>query len=132
MPIISKLRESREGFVMDMLSLNETLIENIKKDIVRMVKNLMDTELIKIILYGSCARGDYTDDSDMDIALLTKCDRANAKMYGDSLALIATELAMKYFVVVNLVCLPYQEFIEKKSWYAYFQNIDREGIVLYG
>lgn len=117
---------------MDMLSLNETLIENIKKDIVCMVKNLMDTELIKIILYGSCARGDYTDDSDMDIALLTKCDRANAKMYGDSLALIATELAMKYFVVVNLVCLPYQEFIEKKSWYAYFQNIDREGIVLYG
>ncbi|MCI8852160.1 MAG: hypothetical protein HFI30_08880 [Lachnospiraceae bacterium] len=42
------------------------------------------------------------------------------------------ELAMRYFAVVNFVCLPYHEFQEKKVWYAYFQNIDTEGEVLYG
>ena len=33
-------------------------------------KNLYGSKLNTIILYGSCARGDYTDDSDIDILLL--------------------------------------------------------------
>ena len=41
-------------------------------------------------------------------------------------------LAMKYFQVVNFVCLPYAEFMQKKSWYLYFRNIESEGEVLYG
>ena len=66
-----------------------------------------------MILYGSCARGDYTRESDVDIALLTKCDRMEAKKYDDGLDAIATQLAMKYFAVVNFVCLPQDEFIKK-------------------
>ena len=41
-----------------------------------------------------------------------------------------TVLAMRYFAVVNFACLPCDEFAEKKSWYAYFRNIDSE--MLYG
>lgn len=39
----------------------------------------MERGLIKVVLYGSCARGDYTQDSDIDIALVTACDRLEAK-----------------------------------------------------
>lgn len=35
----------------------------------------------------------------------------------------------KIFAIVNFVLLPYDEFEEKKSWYGYFKNIDREGRV---
>lgn len=83
----------------------------------------MGKDLIKVILYGSCARGDYTQGSDVDIALITACDRMEAKMYNDKIANISMQLAMKYFAVVNFVCLPYAEFMNKKSWYLYFQNI---------
>ena len=31
-----------------------------------------------------------------------------------------TELAMKYFVVVNALCIPFKEYEEKKSWYDFF------------
>ena len=86
--------------------------------------------MVKIILYGSCARGDYTEDSDIDIALLLKSDRLKAKKYGSVLANIATELAMKYFAVVNFVCLPYEEYIDKNDWYDYFRNITgRESVI---
>ncbi|MDE6014224.1 MAG: nucleotidyltransferase domain-containing protein [Acetatifactor sp.] len=44
-----------------------------------MVKTVMERGLIKVVLYGSCARGDYTQDSDIDIALVTACDRLEAK-----------------------------------------------------
>lgn len=39
---------------------------------------------------------------------------------------------MKYYQVVNFACLPYDEYIEKKAWYPYFSNIEKEGQVLYG
>lgn len=116
----------------NILALNDKMIENVKWEATEMVKQLVGGDLLKMILYGSCARGDYTDDSDVDIALLLKCDRMEAKKYDNALAGIATELAMKYFAVVNFVSLPYSEFVEKKTWYGYFKNIDGEGKVLYG
>ena len=96
------------------------------------IAKIYGKHLKSVILYGSYARGDYTEDSDIDIALLLKSDRLKAKKYGSVLANIATELAMKYFAVVNFVCLPYEEYIDKNDWYDYFRNIKQEGRVLYG
>lgn len=112
--------------------LAQETIDNVKKDLVPMVCNALENDLIRVVLYGSCARGDFSEDSDIDIALLTKCDRMEAKKYLDVLAEIATELAKKYLAIVNFVCLPKKEFDEKKSWYPYFKNIEREGELLYG
>lgn len=113
------------------LALNSKVIDCIKFKATQMAQKLLKEELVEVILYGSCARGDYTADSDVDIALITKCGRREAQKYNNALADIATELAMSYFAVVNFVCIPYDEFQEKKIWYAYFQNIAREGEVLY-
>lgn len=117
---------------MNEIILNDVIINNVKAEVTDLVKNILKDDIIKIILYGSCARGDYTIDSDIDIALITACDRMDAKKYNDKLANVSMQLAMEYFAVVNFVCLPYTEFMKKKSWYAYFKNIDSEGEVLYG
>lgn len=117
---------------MQELLLNDKVLSAIKQEATIMVKELFGQDLVEIILYGSCARGDYSEDSDVDIALLTKSDRMKGQMYNSGLAAIATELAMKYFAIVNFVCIPYEEYIEKKSWYTYFRNIEIEGEVLYG
>ena len=107
--------------------LDDNLIDRIKKEAANLASELMKNELVKVILYGSCARRDYTEDSDIDIVLITKCNRLEVKKYDEELANIATDLAMKYFAIVNFVCLPYDEFTEKKTWYDYFRNIDLEG-----
>lgn len=117
---------------MDELMLTNEIISKVKKEVFDLVYRLMGTDLVEIILYGSCARGDFTKDSDVDIALLTKCDRIEVKKYDDGLDAIATHLAMRYFAIVNFVSLPHDEFLEKKTWYGYFQNIEKEGEVLYG
>ena len=117
---------------MDKLTLTNEIIINVKKEAVDSVRQLMGMDLREAILYGSCARGDYHEDSDIDIALITKCGRMEAKKYDDGLDEIASQLAMKYFAVVNFVCLPYDEFMEKRKWYLYFRNITEDGEVLYG
>lgn len=112
---------------MHSMALDDNIIDGIKKEAANLASELMKNELVKVILYGSCARGDYTEDSDIDIALITKCNRLEVKRYDEELANIAADLAMKYFAIVNFVCLPYDEFTEKKTWYDYFRNIDLEG-----
>lgn len=112
---------------MEELVLNQNTIECIKIEAIQSVKKLMGNDLKEIILYGSCARGDFTADSDIDIALITAGDRMSIKKYDDGLAAIATELAMRYFAIVNFVCLPEAEYLEKKTWYAYFKNIAKGG-----
>ncbi len=114
----------------DELILSDEIIEHVNLEAAGMLKELLKDDLVEVILYGSCARGDYTDDSDIDIAVITRCDRLEAKKYNDGLAKIATELAMKYFAVVNFVCLPQSEFEQKKTWYAFFRNIASEGKIV--
>ena len=112
--------------------LNNDLINEVKEECTSLVRDLLKEDLVEVVLYGSCARGDYTEDSDIDIALLTKSNRLEVKKYENALATIATEIAMKHFAIVNFVCLPYEEFEEKKTWYPYFMHIAMEGEVLYG
>ena len=113
------------------IKLNSDIVEKIKSEVPDMVREFMEKDLVKMILYGSCARGDFEEHSDVDIALLIKGSRTDSWKYNDRIDEVATELALKYFAIVNFV-LPYNEFEEKKSWYGYFKNIDKEGIKLYG
>ena len=99
---------------------------------VEKVPEILKKHLKKIIMYGSCARGDFNNDSDVDIALLTDMNRLDAKKYDSELMDIVTDIAMVSDAIVEYVCLPIDEFDEKKNWYGYFQNIEREGKVLYG
>ncbi len=114
------------------LELNTEIIEKVNMEAADAVKNVMDVDLAEMVLFGSCARGDYTDNSDIDIAILTNCDRMEMKKYNDKLSLIAANLAEKYFAVVNFISIPADEFNEKKSWYGFFSNIEREGKRIYG
>lgn len=112
--------------------MDKELIDNVITEFIKMVQERIGEDIIQCRLFGSCARGDYDDDSDIDIILLTNCNRQESEQYMDVLIDMVTELAMKYFVVVNALCVPYKEYQEKKSWYDFFVNIEREGQVIYG
>lgn len=90
--------------------------------------SLIGTDLRKIILFGSYARGDFTDDSDIDIAVLTE----SGENYLEKMSDISLDVMESDNAVVNFICIPFSEFQKKKSWYPFYKNIDKEGIVWYG
>ena len=49
-----------------------------------------------------------------------------AKKYDDYLMDIVTDIAMKTNAIVEYICIPENEFSEKKSWHAYYGNIESE------
>lgn len=103
-----------------------------KENVPKLVQNAIGNEIVQIILYGSCARGDFHEDSDIDIALIVRKDREDINQYQDVLAGIATQIAMKNYAIVNFICLAQEDYLQKKAWYPYYKNIDMEGEVFYG
>ena len=96
------------------------------------VPEVLNEHLIKMFVYGSAARNDFNDDSDVDIAILTDLDRERVKKYDSALMDIVTSIAVHNGAIVEYICLPYNEFESKKNWYGYFRNIEEDGVLLYG
>lgn len=94
--------------------------------------NILKEHIKKIIMYGSCARGDYDGNSDVDIAIITDMDRKSVKKYDSELMDAVTDIAMNSDAIVEYICLPVDEYNEKKGWYGFFKTIETEGMILYG
>lgn len=120
------------NFIVDSWRNVDSHIVEVSTESARLAKEAMEEDAEAIVLYGSCARGENTENSDVDIAILTKCDRVEAKKYSDKLSDISANIMAKYFEVVNFVCLPLSEYLEKKAWYPLFMNIEKDGIFVYG
>ncbi len=53
----------------------------ILKEIVQAYQAVYGADIVKIILYGSYARGDYQKDSDIDIVAIVQGNREELKAY---------------------------------------------------
>ena len=56
----------------------------------------------------------------------------NIIMYDSLLMDVVTDIAMETDAIVEYICIPYDEYMSKKNWYGYFENIDKDGITIYG
>lgn len=107
-------------------------IKRVLDDFVEKQVAYLGDSLQKVILYGSYARGDYTPESDVDIMLLTS--ETNRDIISKQLYYIFDAM-FEYQMERNIEVNPNMQNIEfYNKWlgnYPYYDNIDREGIVLY-
>ena len=95
-------------------------------------KEVFGDTLVKIILYGSYARGDYTEDSDVDVMVLTteEDEEAFARLFADM-----SGDTYDYFIDSKVDLSPNLQNINiYNKWlgkYPYYDNIEREGVILY-
>ncbi len=85
--------------------------------------------MYKAVLYGSYARGEETDESDVDIAifLLEKPDRKTTKRMIDCV----TSYELRCDKVLSVIDIDYDKFTRWKDTIPFYRNILREGIVLW-
>lgn len=111
-------------------SLDKEKLNNIYMEVVKNIKEIFGDDLIGVILYGSYARGDYNDESDIDIALLIDKDRISLKRYNDLLVSQMTHFMLEHDVFISFNEIPFKEFEEYKEVLPYYKNIDKEGVNL--
>lgn len=94
------------------------------------LNKVMASDLDSAILYGSYARGDYDEESDIDIAVLVKCSRIEMKKYTDALADLMVDLNLSHDMLVSFCCIPIEEFVNKKEVLPFYRNIAAEGVAI--
>lgn len=98
------------------------------KDFACEAKNILGDNLVKILLYGSKARGDFHKDSDIDVALIVK--RKNWKEKSQILDLVY-HVDLKHGIFISPRLLPQKilnAFIWRKT--PFILNLKREGTLL--
>lgn len=94
------------------------------------VKNVYGDSLKQIILYGSCARGDYQEESDIDVMILLDSPSEELSLERGKLFGVTDELDMDYDVVLTPVVQNYDVFQKYLPASGFFQNVRKEGVVL--
>lgn len=103
--------------------------EKIKKELttyIARVKKNIDPE--KVILFGSFARGEATEWSDIDILVVSKFKGISAKRRFDTLYDLHADLIRNHDI--HAYGVTPQEYENAKPW-TIFSDIKREGVVLY-
>ena len=95
------------------------------------IQKIYGSHLKSVILYGSYARGDYTEDSDIDIMILVDLPDEELDGYVDSLS----ELGFQYNVEHDIWIMPIVKNIEHfQYWvsvYPFYKNVQKEGVSLF-
>lgn len=85
--------------------------------------------LDKIVLYGSYARGEETDESDVDIAVILK--DGNTEAMHEQMLDIVVDYEIEQGVTLSVVPIEYEKYVQWNKVLPFFVNIDKEGIVLW-
>jgi predicted nucleotidyltransferase len=83
----------------------------------------------QILLYGSVARGEQTEESDIDIAVLLHGGYTQAMH--DQMTDFAVELELEYDVVLSILLIDHDNYLEWRDTLPFYRNVRSEGVVLW-
>lgn len=86
--------------------------------------------LKSVILYGSCARGDFDEESDIDIMVLLDMTPEEIPLARKRMRPIANHLDLEYDCVISATFQSYATFEYYKEASAFYHNVESEGILL--
>ena len=102
-------------------------MEEICRRVVAAYRKAYGDDIEAIYLYGSYARGDYDEDSDIDFAAIVKGDRLDVqkklyRMWDDTV-----RMDLELDVITSPTAIPAREFEKYKNQSGYYKNILNEG-----
>ena len=106
-------------------------LKEILKRYVSDVRALYGERLCEVILYGSYARGDYREDSDIDIMILVDMDDEAVRSKGEMLSHFTYEYNYVNDILIMPIVVNIDHFNRWVRAYPFYNNVWNEGIDLY-
>ena len=107
---------------------SKNTLQTVLHDLYTKLNEIYGSDLENVILYGSYARGDYDDESDIDVIALVKCDDNLINKLRDDVISLISELGVNYDVVLSVHVKNKVHFKRWKEHLPYYRNIVNEGV----
>jgi len=109
-------------------------VDRVLKEFVNGTYSILGDRVKKIILYGSYARGDYNNESDIDIMILTDLTEDEIVEYRTIISDYAFDL--EWDSNFEIMFAPLVKNIERFNYWQdtmpFYRNVQKEGVVLHG
>ena len=105
-------------------------ISDIMQEFAKSVRKMLNNSLDSVIVYGSYARGDYSELSDIDVMLLVSLGEEDIKKISDQISDLAFDFMMKYGVDISPVITNIDHFNYWVDNLPYYRNVRDEGVRL--
>ena len=103
-------------------------LNEVMKSLVSGCKGLFGEKLTDVRLYGSYARGDQREDSDIDVMILLDMDGAEARKHLGQVCEIASEIDLEHDVILSPVVRSKSDYDRLKELPGFYNNVLREGV----
>ena len=107
---------------------NKTEALHILKEAYENFSNVFPDQVRDAYLYGSFARGDYDDESDVDILLTVDVPLEEIPEYQKAMSVINSDLSLLHNVTVSATVKSKTLFDQYGDTLPYYKNVRREGI----
>lgn len=101
---------------------------DISGQMVNIYRNVYGDAVSGVFLYGSYARGDNKDDSDIDIVAIVRGERIDLQNKLKTIWDLSADIGLEHDLIVSPAVIPYNEFEEYKEVLPYYRNIAQEGL----
>lgn len=105
-------------------------MEEICKRVVAAYRKAYGDDIEAIYLYGSYARGDFDEDSDIDFAAIVKGERLDVQKKRWDVRNETVRMDLDLDIITSPTAIPSGEFEKYKHELPYYRNILKDGIRL--
>ncbi|MDO4262160.1 MAG: nucleotidyltransferase domain-containing protein [Eubacteriales bacterium] len=107
-------------------------VSDIVYQFVQHLKTILGSHLSKVIVYGSYARGDYQDNSDVDVMILVDLPEKEIKAKENMVYDAAFEIELRTGVDISPVIKNEAQYEYWVDVLPYYRNVREEGVVVDG
>jgi len=114
----------------NVLFMNNILLNTITKNVYTSAKEVLGDKLIKVILFGSYARGNYDNESDIDFFILADIELNEIRQIRSAIGKLISHLELEFDIVVSIHVMSSSNFFEYRNVMPYYMNVEKEGVEL--
>ena len=105
-------------------------LEYITRSVTEQARVVFGSKLCDVILYGSYARGNFSEWSDVDIMVLADVDELTAKRLDKELTHRLLDLDYRMNLLLSIIVVPFSRFEYFKEDYSFYIDVRKEGVHL--
>ena len=105
------------------------LTNEITQELVEGLQNIFQENLTQIILYGSVARNEETEESDIDIAIVL--EKKLDKLTKEHFISWAADIDLKYEKIFSIIDIQKEQLEKWGAILPFYRKVCEEGIILW-